>query len=173
MPELIIQRLDRGGYWESYPIYVNRKQLGRIGFGQEVKLDLEPGRYLISIGGLRAADAELWIDLGANRRVLQVEGKALAYKDRQWPKWYQLQFKETIPVRKASSEELGELRYLYRQALARAFGFMAVLLVAAAYLIFLASAEQNNLLYYLAILPSILAPWAYRGVLIAQLRDPN
>ncbi len=170
MPELVFQRLDRAAYWESYPIYINRSQLARIGFGQEVSLNLEPGRYHISTGGLAGADAEMWIDLSSHRRVLQIEAEELGRKQRKWPKWYQLQLKETSFVRKASAAELSQLRFLYRQALARAFAFMALLLMAAAYLIFLGQEEQNSLLTYLAIFPMILAPWAYRGVLKAQLR---
>ena len=171
MPDLIFQRLDRAGYWEKYPIYLNRKQLDRIAFAEEKVLELEAGRYHISIGGLGAKDAELWIDLGEHRRVIQIDAEVLANKEKVWPKWYQIKLKESTPVAKAKPSELEQLKYIYGQAMIRAFAFMALLLLAAAYLIYLGRAEDHLLLAGLAIFPALLAPWAYRGVLKAQLRN--
>lgn len=171
MPDLIFQRLDRAGYWEKYPIYLNRKQVDRIAFAQEKVLRLEAGRYHIAIGGLGAKDAELWIDLGEHRRVIQIDAELLGKAKKVWPKWYQIKLRESTPLAKAKPAELGQLKYLYGQALIRAFAFMALLLLAAAYLMYLGKLEDNLLLASFAIFPALLAPWAYRGVLKAQLRN--
>ncbi len=171
MPDLIFQRVDRIAYWEKYPIYINRKMAARIPFGEEVTLKLAPGRYHISIGGLRAMDDQLWLDLADRRKVIQVDAEWRPFAQRKWPKNYQLQLKEIMPIRMAKPVEQEQLRFLYRQSLARVLAFVAVLLLAAAFLFYLAESEEDPLFFWLALVPIILSPWVYHGFLLAHLKN--
>lgn len=171
MPEIIFQRIDPAAYWESYPVYINREQQLRLAFAEEKSLNLAPGRYHISCGGLRGMEDELWLDLGSHRKVIQIDAHWCEPKMRKWPKNYQIRLQEVPPLRKASTEDRAQIRFLFRQSLGRAFAFASLLLLLAAYIFYLADREEDSLLAWLALIPVLLAPWVYHGSLLAHLKN--
>jgi hypothetical protein len=173
MPELIIQRRDRAAYLESYPIYVNRKLAGRVGFAESLKLELEAGRYQLHCGGLFGTQDETWLDLDTQRVAFFVGAEALPYKDRPWPKYYHLHWHRTTPMQLKSNEEQAFLRREQGQALAKAFIFLFTLLVAATWTIWQAKLNEAPSLIFFAVALLVAIPWAYRGVLLSQLKKQD
>ncbi len=170
MPELLIQRRDRSAYFESYPLYVNRKQAGRIAFGETLSLDLAPGRYQINCGGLFGKEAEIWLDLNEHRKAIFLHSEALAYRQRPFPKYYQCHFTETSPLQLKGEESQAQLKAEQNRALVFAFAFAALLSLASAWSFWQSKAWNDNLFIYLGIVLLLIIPWAYRGVLISQLK---
>lgn len=171
MPELIIQRRDHSAYFEAYPVYINRKQVGRIGFAERISLELEEGRYQVHCGGLFGKEAEIWIDLKQHRKALFLSAESLAWRDRPFPKYYQCHFTETAPLQLKGEEEQGQLKAQQGRALTYAFAFLALLSLAAAWLFWQAEESGEALLNVFAFVALALIPWAYRGVLISQLKQ--
>jgi hypothetical protein len=170
MAELLIQRRDRAGYWEAYPVYVNREQVARIGFGETIRLQLPAGRYQINCGGLFGKEDGIWIELNEHRKALYLNAELLARKERPWPKYYRLLWQESSPVRLQNQEVQAQLKVEQGNALIRAFGFLALLALSAAWLFWQAQSGADPLLAYLALIPLALIPWVYRGVLITELK---
>lgn len=170
MPEILIQRRDRASYLEAYPIYINRKQVGRVAFGETFRIDLEPGRYQLHCGGLFGTEAEMWIDLKSHRKAFFLSAERLTLKERPWPKYYRCQFIETSPLQIKDESEQLNLKAEQSTALVYAFGFIALLSAAGAWLFWQSMVHEESLLFYLGILAMALIPWAYRGVLISQLK---
>lgn len=171
MTEILIQRRDRAGYWEKYPLYVNRELVARIGFGETYTLKLEPGRYQIHCGGLLAVEDSVWLDVGNHRKALFLSAQALARKERPWPKYYRMVFTETTPIQLKKEEDQAQLGREQAQALMRAFSFLALLSVGAAWLFWQADLNDEPVLLLFAFIALGLMPWAYRGVLLSQLKQ--
>lgn len=170
MAELIIQRRDRAAYLEKYPVYINREQVGRISFAETLKLELPPGRYQVNCGGLFGLEDGIWIDLNEHRKALYLGAEILPRKARPWPKYYRLQWHETTPIRLQNEEKQAVLKVEQGNALIRAFGFLSLLSLTAAWLFWQAQSLGDSLLGYLALIPLLLMPWIYRGVLISELK---
>lgn len=173
MSELILQRRDRAGYLEKYPVYINRKQVARIGFGETLKLELEPGRYQLHCGGLFGTDAETWFDIKEHRKAYFLSAERLSLKERPFPKYYRCLFTETTPMQIKGEEEQNDLKAQQSTALIYAFGFIALLSAAGAWLFWQSMVNEESILFYLGIFAMILIPWAYRGVLISQLKKTD
>lgn len=171
MTEILVQRRDRAGYWEKYPLYVNRSLVGRIGFGETYSLKLEPGRYQIHCGGLLAVEDSVWLEVGSNRRALFLSAQALPRKERPWPKYYRMVFTETTPMQLKKEAEQAQLSREQAQALMRAFSFLALLAIGAAWLFWQADLNAEPILMLFGFLALGLMPWAYRGVLLSQLKQ--
>lgn len=169
MPELLLQRRDKAGYLESYPVYLNRKQVGRIGFAETFKLDLEPGRYQLHCGGLFGKEAETWVDLDHNRKAFFLSAEKLAYKERPYPKYYQLHFGQTTPMQLKTNEEQAQLKSDQGRALGFAFAFLSLLALGAAWFFWQAMELEDQLIGFFGGICLVLIPWAYRGVLVSRL----
>lgn len=169
MTEILIQRRDNAGYLESYPVYLNRKQVGRIGFGETFRLEVEQGRYQLHCGGLFGKEAETWVDLGQNRKAFFLSAEKLPYKARPYPKYYQLQFTQTSPLQLKGAEEQAQLRSEQGKVLGFAFAFLSLLAIAAAWFFWQALESEDQLLSIFGLISLALIPWAYRGVLLSRL----
>ena len=169
MPGILIQRRDKAGYLERYPVYINRKQVGRLGFGETFHLDLQPGRYQLHCGGLFGKEGETWIDLSINRKAFFLSAEKLVYRQRPYPKYYRLKFTETTPMQLKGEEEQGQLKAEQRSALVFAFAFLSLLSLASAWFFWQALESQDSLFNYFGIFCLALIPWAYRGVLLSRL----
>tara|TARA_B100001115_G_C15835340_1_gene417566 strand:+ start:1293 stop:1811 length:519 start_codon:yes stop_codon:yes gene_type:complete len=171
MPEVLIQRLDRAGYLESYPLYVNRKLTARIAFGETYHLELEPGRYQLHCGGLFALEDEIWLDITEHRKALFLSAERPKSLKAPWPKYYRLKWTETTPIQIKKEEEQAVLKSEQGNALIRAFGFLALLALGSAWMFWQSMEYEEPLLSFGGIALLVAIPWAYRGALLSQLKE--
>ena len=173
MPELLIQRVDKTAFFAKYPLYINRKEHSRIGFGETLRFDLEPGRYQIHVGSRYGLDAEIWVNLSDHRKALQIDSEYLLKKDRTWPKWYKLKWKALGPAHLAKEEQVTDLKRLYQNGLIKVWGFSFIWLLAAAWLYFMGQQQENEILTFLSFLMLPMVIWVQRGMKVALLKNAS
>lgn len=115
MPKLIIQRTDRLNYFEKYPVYINSSKAGNLAFADTLTLHLEPGRYLLQVGGFNSREANFWVDLKENNQAFEVKNKRLK-RWRKWPKRWQAVLSAKPPMHLASSSAQAKLKKEYLRA---------------------------------------------------------
>ncbi len=171
MPKLKIQRFDRADYFGDYVFYLNRKAVARIPFGESFEIDLEPGFYQINIGGKWGLEAETYVTIGEHRKGFIVEANWLKFKDRKWPKWYQLSFREKPYIQLPLRGEREILKRNYQQGLIRSLLFSILVAGFLVWLYLLSQDEQNEILEILAILGIPFIWFVNKGMRMAMLKN--
>ena len=171
MPKLKIQRFDRADYFGDYVFYLNRKACARIPFGESFEIDLEPGFYQINIGGKWGLEGEAYFTMSEHRKAFIVEAKWLKFKDRKWPKWYQLSLTEKPFIQLPLKGELQLLKRNYQLGLWRSFIFSFLVAAFLIWLYMLAQDEQNEILEFLAILGIPFIWFVNKGMRMAMLKN--
>jgi hypothetical protein len=173
MPEIIIQRIDWAGYFESYPIYLNRKKQGRLSFAGEIVLNIEKsGRYLVSCGSWSALEDQIWLEVGANRMALQVDRKRLSFKKWRYTKVAQLQLISTIPTRLERKEDRMVRKEKHRKMLLMLNATTALMIFVGIWLALEAQNRGDKLFWLGAFSAWLLIFWLRNGIKKAFSSSP-
>jgi hypothetical protein len=157
MPSLLLQRADNINFWQSYPAYVNRTQIGEIPFTGRLKVDLEPGRYLLAVGARNAQEAQVWCTIKEYNKAFEIQAVKRGGLQK-WPKTWQINLVEKGPIQLKSPQEQQTKKRAYRNTLWKQaiFNLLVIVFLAwPAYIFYI----KNDYLFLALVIMGLLVLW--------------
>lgn len=116
MAKLIVQRTNLQAFRQKYCIYINRVQAGNIAFAEQLEIELNPGRYQLSVGGFFAREAEVWFEIGAHNIAFELDSEGISlFKN--LPKYHGLKLIAKGPIQLKGKDELLRLKQAVKAVL--------------------------------------------------------